>query len=114
MPPAVRAVQRTLTIDAMLATLIGGAAALAIWWLTKLHPSLLWFTLLTALFFFVVGMNVFTNDPGGMSPHAYRWTYAVTTLAVVTLGITQSGGSGDDAAQKIYRAPSTWSLSLFT
>ena len=102
LPPAARAVQRTLTIDAMLATLIGAAASVAIWWLTKLHPSLLWFTLLMALFFFIVGMNVFTNDPGGMSPHDYRWTYAVTTLAVMILPVTQSGGFGDAAAQKIY------------
>lgn len=101
---ACRATARSLALDLFLATVLGCAASVLLWWLMKLWPSLLWFTLLMALFSFLFAARVFDKGPSGLSPHFLRWSYGVTTLVFVIFpdALTQ-GFTGDDPNMKFYQ-----------
>jgi hypothetical protein len=101
---ASRATSRALAIDLFLATLIGATAGLIMWWLVKAWPSLLWFTLMMALFSFFFATRIFDNGPRGLSPHFVRWSYGLTTLVFIVFpdAMTQ-GFTGDSGTMKFYQ-----------
>ncbi|MGA9394388.1 MAG: DUF2955 domain-containing protein [Azonexus sp.] len=101
---ASRATSRALAIELFLATVIGATAGLVLWWLLKAWPSLLWFTLLMALFSFLFATRIFDNGPRGLSPQVVRWSYGLTTLVFIVFpdAMTQ-GFSGDSGSMKFYQ-----------
>jgi uncharacterized membrane protein YccC len=101
---ASRATARALALDLFLATLYGCVAGLILWWLMKLWPSLLWFTLLMALLSSLFAARVFDNGPRGLTPNFLRWSYGVTTVIFVIFpdALTQ-GFTGDDPNMKFYQ-----------
>jgi hypothetical protein len=101
---ASRATARALALDLFLATLYGCVASLVMWWLMKLWPSLLWFTMLMALLSFFFAARVFDNGLRGLTPNFLRWSYGVTTVVFVIFpdALTQ-GFTGDDPNMKFYQ-----------
>ena len=101
---ASRETARALALDLFLATVFGCTASVILWWLMKLWPTLLWFTLLMALFSFFFAARVFDNGPRGLTPHFLRWSYGVTTVVFVIFpdALTQ-GFTGDDPNMKFYQ-----------
>jgi uncharacterized membrane protein YccC len=90
-----------LTVDLIYATVIGSVGGLIVWWIMKLWPTLLWFMLVMALVTFLLASRIFSDGPRGLSPHYYRWSYGLTTLAMIVLPIAMSQGfTGDDAGSR--------------
>ena len=92
-----------LTVDLIMATLIGATGGLIMWWLVKLWPSWFWFVLVMALFSLFFATRIFGNGPGALTPNYYRWSYGLTTLVFIVFpdALTQ-GFTGDDANMKFY------------
>jgi hypothetical protein len=101
---ASRATSRALALDLFLATVYGCTASVILWWLMKLWPSLLWFTLLMALFSFFFAARIFDNGPRGLAPHFLRWSNCASTVVFVIFpdALTQ-GFTGDDPHMKFYQ-----------
>jgi len=76
-------------------TLIGGAAALAIWAALRIWPSLLVYTLLVLLAGFWFGRRVFSGR--GLAANGAMWSYALLT-ALVVIGPTAAAGEGGPSA----------------
>ena len=101
---ASRAEQWERTVDIMLATVYGGTAGLILWWLAKLWPSLLWFTLMMALVSSLAATRIFSNEHrSGLSPHFFRWLFSLITVVIVVFPVAQSSGFGADADMRFYR-----------
>ena len=100
---AQRANARKLTIDLIMATLIGATGGLIMWWLMKLWPSWFWFVLVMAMFSLFFATRIFGNGPGALTPNYYRWSYGLTTLVFIVFpdALTQ-GFTGDDPNMKFY------------
>ena len=98
-----RATARKLTVDLILATLIGATGGLIMWWLMKLWPSWFWFVLVMALFSLFFATRIFGHGPGALTPNYYRWSYGLTTLVFIVFpdALTQ-GFTGDDPNMKFY------------
>lgn len=93
---------RAYAFDLIFATVVGCAAGVVVWWLLKLWPSLFWYVLLTALFSLLFGWK-FTRGPGGIHPHAYRWTYAFTTLLIlIAPDLLKNDFTSDDPETRFY------------
>ena len=92
-----------LTIDLIMATLIGATGGLVMWWLVKLWPSWFWFVLVMALFSLFFATRIFGHGPGALTPNYYRWSYGLTTLVFIVFpdALTE-GFTGDDANMKFY------------
>jgi len=101
---ASRATARKLTADLFLATLIGAAGGLAMWWLMKLWPSWFWFVLMMALFTAIFATRIFADGPAALTPNYYRWSYGLSTLVFIVFpdALTQ-GFTGDDPNMKFYQ-----------
>ena len=56
-----RATALKLTVDLVMATLIGATGGLIMWWLIKLWPSWFWFVLVMALFSLFYATRIFGN-----------------------------------------------------
>ena len=108
---ASRATARKLTADLFLATLIGAAGGLAMWWLMKLWPSWFWFVLMMALFTLFYATRIFGDGPGGLKPDYYRWSYGLSTLVFIVFpdALTQ-GFTGDDPNMKFYQRTLDYAL----
>lgn len=76
-------------------TLWGGAAAVAIWWVLSVWPSLLLYGLLIGLAGLYFGRGLFHGL--GLHPRYSMWSYALITLIVV-LGPAATAGEGGDGA----------------
>ena len=100
---AQRANARKLTIDLIMATLIGSTGGLIMWWLMKLWPSWFWFVLVMAMFSLFFATRIFGHGPGALTPNYYRWSYGLTTLVFIVFpdALTQ-GFTGDDPNMKFY------------
>jgi hypothetical protein len=77
-------------------TFWGGAGAVAAWHLLTAWPSLVFYTLLTALAALLFGRGIFQGP--GLHPQAEKWSYAFLTMMVIlgpaALQTPNSGGAG--------------------
>lgn len=89
-----------LARDELLATVIGGALAVAIWWLLKIWPTLIWYVMLTFLSALVMGERIFGSKGAWSTPQ--MWGYAFTTSlvinasAVLTVSFDERHMTGDE------------------
>ena len=78
-------------------TLIGGIAAVIIWNVLAIWPSLTFYTLLIALTSLVIGSRVFVGP--GMHPKGPTWSYGLLTgLIIIAPAVTDSMGGGTAGA----------------
>lgn len=86
--------------DLLLSTLIGGALAMAGWWIMKIWPNLLLYCLLTLLAGLLIGPRIFRGQ--ALAPNAAVWSYGFTTAIVVLAPALVAGPDGDDAGAKFF------------
>lgn len=93
---------RAFAFDMVFATLVGCAAGLVVWWLLKLWPSVFWYVLLTAMTSLFFGWR-FTQGPGGIHPHAYRWVYGFMTIIIlIAPDLLANDFTSDDPETRFY------------
>jgi uncharacterized membrane protein YccC len=86
--------------DLLRSTLIGGAVAIAGWWIMKIWPNLLLLSLLTLLAGLLIGPRVFRG--AALAPNAAVWSYGFTTAIVVLAPTLVAGPEGDAAGAKFF------------
>ena len=79
----------------LLSTLIGGIAAIIVWNVLTVWPSLLMYTLLVGLAGLVIGPHIFKG--AGMHPAGGTWSYGYLTMLVI-LGPAVMDGIGGNPA----------------
>jgi len=100
---SVRATARKFASDLLLATINGCTASVIMWWLLKLWPSWLWFLLMMALYSLISASRIFSAS-GGLQPNYLRWSYGMTTLAMVLIPVAMSQDfTVDDPDMKFYQ-----------
>ena len=67
--------------DLLVSTAIGGIAAIAIWMVLKIWPSLLLYTLLTLLSGLIMGRRIF--DGPAFAPYGQMFSYAFVTMLII-------------------------------
>jgi hypothetical protein len=67
--------------DLLVSTAIGGIAAIAIWMVLKIWPSLLLYTLLTLLSGLIIGRRIF--DGPAFAPYGQVFSYAFVTMLII-------------------------------
>jgi hypothetical protein len=82
----------------LLSTLIGGAAAITIWSLLRIWPSLILYTLLVLLAGLIIGRRVFAGS--SLAPSGQTWSYGYVTLLII-LGPAVMD-SGDAAGSRFF------------
>jgi hypothetical protein len=82
--------------DLMTSTLIGGAAAIVIWNVLAIWPSLVMYSLLFLLCCLLMGPKIFSGQ--GLAPRASMWSYALLTMMVIVAPAAMDT-LGDDAAR---------------
>ena len=87
---------RQLGRSLIASTFWGGAGAVAAWYLLSAWPSLVLYTLLTALAALLFGRRIFQGP--ALHPEAQKWSYAFLTMMVIlgpaVLETPNSGGAG--------------------
>lgn len=92
---------RVAAIEVALSAVYGGVASVILWWLMKIWPSLLWFTLLMALLSLIFASRIFDNAPRVVKPTFSRWMLGMISVVVaVFTGALDQGFTGDDADMK--------------
>ncbi|MGI9248307.1 MAG: DUF2955 domain-containing protein, partial [Woeseiaceae bacterium] len=86
---------REVASSLLLATLIGGLAALAGWMLIGVWPMLTLYTLLIALAGLMMGRRIFAG--GGMAGEAATWSYAYLTMIVILAPAVMDSLTGSTA-----------------
>ena len=86
--------------DLLLSTMIGGALAIIGWWVMKVWPNLLLYSLLTLLAGLLIGPRIFSG--AAMAKNAAVWSYGFTTAIVILAPALLAGPDGDDAGAKFF------------
>ena len=81
----------------LMSTLIGGAAAVALWWVLQIWPSLLVYTLLVLLSGLLFGPRIFRGP--ARAPLGPMWSYAYMTMVIIVApaAMDTAGGAGAGA-----------------
>jgi hypothetical protein len=84
----------------LMSTVIGGIGAIIMWQLLSIWPSLIFYTLLTALAGLIMGRRVFS----GLAMHlqAGTWSYAFLTMIVLIAPAVLDGPGGSSASVSFY------------
>lgn len=93
---AARVVARSLIIS----TFAGGVAAVVLWEILRIWPSLVLYTLLVALAGLVFGRRVFSGV--GLRPDGATWSYAYLTMLLILAPAALDGVNGDPAGAKFF------------
>jgi uncharacterized membrane protein YccC len=91
---AARAAGRSL----ILSTLIGGAAASVIWWVLKIWPNLLIYSLLFLMCGLLIGPRIFAGK--SFAPTGPMWSYGFLTMIVIIAPAVTDSQGGDDAGTR--------------
>ena len=93
-------VTRAASKSLLMSTIIGGIAAIIMWQLLSIWPSLIFYTLLIALAGLIMGRRIFS----GMAMHAQAgtWSYAFLTMIVLIAPAVLDGPGGGSAAVSFY------------
>ena len=81
----------------LMSTLIGGAAAVALWWVLQIWPSLLIYTLLILLSGLLFGPRIFRGP--ALASLGPMWSYAFMTMVIIVApaAMDTAGGAGAGA-----------------
>jgi hypothetical protein len=79
-------------------TLIGGVAAIAVWLVLRIWPSLLLYVLLVLLVGLVMGKRIFAG--AAYAPAGPVWTYAYVTMLIILGPVVLD--SGDSAGARFF------------
>lgn len=83
---------RAIGKSLLMSTVIGGAGAIILWNIMAIWPSLILYTLLTALAGLIVGRRIFQGQ--GMTANGGTWSYALLTmLVIIAPAVTDGAGS---------------------
>lgn len=85
----------------LLSTVIGGVGAIIGWQLLSIAPTLLIYTLFTALAALVFGPRIFQGR--GLHPQAATWSYGFLTLIVILAPAVLDGIAGAPAGAKFWQ-----------
>ena len=86
--------------DLLLSTLIGGVAAVSIWNVLQIWPTLLIYSLLFLLCGLIMGPKIFSGQ--GMAPQASVWSYGLLTMMVIVAPAAMDSAGGDAAGSKFF------------
>ena len=86
--------------DLMLSTLIGGIAALIIWNVLQIWPSLLIYSLLFLLCGLMLGPRIFADK--GLAPLGPVWSYGLVTMIILIVPAAADTVTGDAAGAKFF------------
>lgn len=86
--------------DLLLSTVIGGIAALIIWNVLQIWPSLLIYSLLFLLCGLMLGPQIFSGK--GLAPLGPVWSYGLVTMMVIVAPGAMDTATGDAAGAKFF------------
>ncbi|MGI9342075.1 MAG: DUF2955 domain-containing protein [Gammaproteobacteria bacterium] len=89
---------RAAARDLLLSTLIGGIAALIIWNVLQIWPTLLMYGLLFLLCGLVMGPKIFAG--AGAAPRGSVWSYGLLTMMVILAPAAMDSAGGDAAGAR--------------
>lgn len=84
--------------DLIASTLIGGAAAILVWNILQIWPTLAIYSLLFLLCGLVIGPKVFSGD--GLAKNGPVWSYGLLTMMVIVAPAAVDSASGDGASTR--------------
>jgi hypothetical protein len=84
--------------DLLASTLIGGIAAILIWNVLQIWPSLVIYSLLFLLCCLLMGPKIFSGQ--GLAPRASMWSYALLTMVVIIAPAVADSAGGDSAGAR--------------
>jgi hypothetical protein len=84
----------------LMSTVIGGIAAVIMWNVMSIWPSLVLYVLMVVLAGLLMGRKIFQGQ--GMAPAAGVWSYAFLTMLVIIAPAVTDGIGGDAAAIKFF------------
>jgi hypothetical protein len=84
--------------DLIASTLIGGAAAILVWNILQIWPTLVIYGLLFLLCGLVLGPKVFSGD--GLAKNGPVWSYGLLTMMVIVAPAAIDSASGDGASTR--------------
>ena len=84
--------------DLIASTLIGGAAAILVWNILQIWPTLVIYSLLFLLCGLVIGPKVFSGD--GLAKNGSMWSYGLLTMMVIVTPAAADIASGDGASAR--------------
>lgn len=84
--------------DLIASTLIGGVAAILVWNILQIWPTLVIYGLLFALCGLVIGQKVFSGD--GLARNGSMWSYGLLTMMVIVAPAAVDSVSGDGASAR--------------
>ncbi len=84
----------------LMSTVIGGIAAVIMWNVMSIWPSLVIYILMVVLAGLLMGRKIFQCE--GMAPAAGVWSYAFLTMLVIIAPSVTDGMGGDAAAAKFF------------
>ena len=86
--------------DLLLSTLIGGIAALIIWNVLQIWPSLLIYSLLFLLCGLMLGPRIFSGND--LAPLGSVWSYGLVTMIILVVPGAADTATGDAAGAKFF------------